>query len=115
MAVRTPAAAVAVHIPAEVHSPVVAAEAAVRSQEAAVLRPEAVEAEVTAVADKKNKVAMWSPYLIYAYVRVCALVCRQHVLGVEKLVELLFAEQTMLEDEVIHTFSGLQRLFGNLR
>ena len=114
MAVRIPAAAVAVLIPAEVHSPVVAAEAAVRSQAAAVLRPEAVEAEVTVVADNKNKVAKWSPYLIYAYVRVCALVCRQHVLRIEELVELLFAEQTMLENEVIHAFTCLQCLFGDL-
>lgn len=39
----------------------------------------------------------------------------KHVLWIQQLVELLFAEQPVLEDEIIDAFPGLESLFGNLR
>lgn len=42
------------------------------------------------------------------------LMCGEHVFRIEELVELLFAQQAVLEYEVIHTLAGFQCLFGDL-
>lgn len=66
--------------------------------------------------DKKNKVAKWSPYLIMR-MRACLrpLVSCEHVCGIKQIVQLLFAQKTMFEHEVIDALSGLKGLLGNLR
>ena len=67
--------------------------------------------------DKKNKVAKWSPYLInYALAHVCTrpLMRSEHVCGIKQIVQLLFAQKTMFEHEVIDALSALKGLLGNL-
>lgn len=83
--------------------------------EAAVVAAEAVEAVLPAdkTPYRDTKRARAHARVLY-YIYACRLMGGKHVLRVEQFVQLLFAQDTVLQHQVVHALACLQRLFGDL-
>ena len=88
---------------------------AVTAEEAAVAVAAQAEAEEVLPADNPaDKTKGWSPTILFSFASPLSM-RRQHMRWIEQLIQLLFAHQLMLQHQVIHALTCLQRLFGNLR